>query len=61
MLYYVESEVSDEKIISKDMIPQIQEKIMNKIDEVRNTKNFERKLGPLCDYCYYFAEFCNGR
>lgn len=59
MLYYIESNVADEKLYDRRDIPQLKAKIMENIDAIRGTDTFERNMGPLCDYCAYFSDYCN--
>lgn len=59
MLYYIESEVADEKLYSREDIQMLKDRIMKNIDVIRETSDFTRNLGPLCDYCAYFADYCN--
>lgn len=61
MLYYIETHATLEKIYSKNDINDLKEKVASAILEVRNNKEFERKMGPLCDYCGYFSEYCNSK
>lgn len=61
MLYYIETHAMLEKIYSKANIDELKNKVAKEILEVRNTKEFERKLGPLCDYCGYFSQYCNNK
>lgn len=61
MLYYVESEIFEEKLFCNNDIDKLKEKIHSRINEVRVADTFVRKLGTLCDYCYYFADYCNGK
>jgi ATP-dependent helicase/DNAse subunit B len=58
MLYYVETDVPDEKLFTKDDLPAIKDRVMSAIEEIRSAKTFKRNSGPLCDYCNFFADFC---
>ena len=60
MLYYVESNVADEKLYSKKDIQKLKDKVLNNINTITNTTDFKRNLGPLCDYCSFFSTHCLG-